>query len=81
MTDEQLGAAMRPGVLDERDLDRIGVEGDRRDLAELLDRILPGGLMVNSLTEFSDDKLARVGPHLDDEQMLRVMAEADRARP
>ncbi|MET9429794.1 phage minor capsid protein [Streptomyces sp. NPDC003036] len=78
LTDEQLGAAMRPGVLDERDLDRIRAEGDRRDLAELLDRIRPGGRMVDNLAEFSDDELARVAPHLDDEQMLRVMAEADR---
>ncbi|MFD7496611.1 hypothetical protein ACFV8T_30230 [Streptomyces sp. NPDC059832] len=31
MTDEQLGAAIRPGVHDERDLDRIGTEGDGRD--------------------------------------------------
>ncbi|MEU4067424.1 phage minor capsid protein [Streptomyces wedmorensis] len=78
MTDEQLGAAMRPGVLDERDLDRIEGEGDRRDLADLLDRIQPGGRMVDNLAPFSDDELARIAPHLDDEQMLRVMAEADR---
>ncbi|MGW0465425.1 phage minor capsid protein [Streptomyces sp. NPDC003027] len=78
MTDEQLGAAMRPGVLDERDLDRIEGKGDRRDLADLLDRIRPGGRMVDNLAPFSDDELARIAPHLDDEQMLRVMAEADR---
>ncbi|MDV9193521.1 phage capsid protein, partial [Streptomyces sp. SR27] len=78
LTDEQLGAAIRPGVLDERDLDRIRGEGDRRDLADLLDRIRPGGRMVDNLAPFSDDELARIAPHLDDEQMLRVMAEADR---
>ncbi|MFJ6013009.1 phage minor capsid protein [Streptomyces sp. NPDC092952] len=78
MTDEQLGAAMRPGVLDGRDLDRIRGEGDRRDLADLLDRVRPGGRMVDDLAPFSDDELARIAPHLDDEQMLRVMAEADR---
>ncbi|MEV6329634.1 phage minor capsid protein [Streptomyces sp. NPDC051909] len=78
MTDEQLGAAIRPGVLDERDLDRIEGESDRRDLADLLARIRPGGRMVDDLAPFSDDELARIAPHLDDEQMLRVMAEADR---
>ncbi|WUC68721.1 phage minor capsid protein [Streptomyces sp. NBC_00539] len=78
LTDEQLGAAIRPGVLDDRDLDRIQAESDRRDLADLADRIRPGGRMVDNLAPFSDDELARIAPHLDDEQMLRVMAEADR---
>ncbi|MFD9567201.1 phage minor capsid protein [Streptomyces sp. NPDC059994] len=78
MRDEQLGAALRPGVLDERDRDRIAAEADRRDEQALLDRVRPGGRMVDSLAEFSDDELARVALHLDDEGMLRVMAEADR---
>ncbi|MFD4918893.1 phage minor capsid protein [Streptomyces virginiae] len=78
MRDEQLGAALRPGVLDERDRDRIAAEADRRDEQALLDRIRPGGRMVDSLAPFSDDELARVALHLDDEGMLRVMAEADR---
>ncbi|MEV6395581.1 phage minor capsid protein [Streptomyces sp. NPDC051907] len=78
MADEQLGAALRPGVLDARDRDRIAAEADRRDEQALLDRIRPGGRMVDSLAEFSDDELARVALHLDDEGLLRVMAEADR---
>ncbi|MGW3322496.1 phage minor capsid protein [Streptomyces virginiae] len=78
MRDEQLGAALRPGVLDERDRDRIAAEADRRDEQALLDRIRPGGRLVDSLAPFSDDELARVALHLDDEGMLRVMAEADR---
>lgn len=78
MADEQLGAALRPGVLDERDRDRIAAEADRRDEQALLDRIRPSGRMVDSLAEFSDDELARVALHLDDEGLLRVMAEADR---
>ncbi|MFE5558663.1 phage minor capsid protein [Streptomyces sp. NPDC056544] len=78
MTDEQLGAALRPGVLDERDRDRITAEADRRDEQALLDRIRPGGRMVDSLAKFSDDELARVALHLDDDGLLRVMAEADR---
>ncbi|MFJ7902382.1 phage minor capsid protein [Streptomyces sp. NPDC096198] len=78
MSDEQLGAAIRPGVLDERDRDRITREADRRDEQELLDRIRPNGRLADSLTEFSDDELARVSPHLADGDMLRVMAEADR---
>ncbi|WAU09944.1 phage minor capsid protein [Streptomyces nigrescens] len=78
MTDEQLGAAIRPGVLDERDLDRIRGEGDRRDEQALLDRIRPSGRLVDNLAEFSDGELARVSTHLGDDDMLRVMAEADR---
>ncbi|MDT0423528.1 phage minor capsid protein [Streptomyces evansiae] len=78
MTDEQLGAAIRPGVLDKRDLDRIRGEGDRRDEQALLDRIRPNGRLVDNLAEFSDDELARVSSHLGDDDMLRVMAEADR---
>ncbi|MEU6669184.1 phage minor capsid protein [Streptomyces sp. NPDC046727] len=78
MTDEQLGAAIRPGVLDERDLDRIRGEGDRRDEQALLDRIRPHGRLVDNFAEFSDEALARVSTHLGDDDMLRVMAEADR---
>ncbi|MEV0992745.1 phage minor capsid protein [Streptomyces sp. NPDC049949] len=78
MRDEQLGAALRPGVLDQRDRDRVAAEADRRDEQALLDRVRPGGRMVDSLAEFSDDELARIALHLDDEGMLRVMAEADR---
>ncbi|MEU3710496.1 phage minor capsid protein [Streptomyces catenulae] len=78
MSDEQLGAAIRPGVLDDRDRDRIATEADRRDEQALLDRIRPHGQLVDNLIEFSDDELARVSPHLGDDDMLRVMAEADR---
>jgi hypothetical protein len=78
MSDEQLGAAIRPGVLDERDLDRIAREADRRDEQDLLDRVRPNGHLVDSLAEFSDDELARVSLHLGDDDMLRVMAEMNR---
>ncbi|WP_405973326.1 phage capsid protein [Streptomyces sp. NBC_00988] len=78
MNDEQLGAAIRPGVLDERDRGRIAREADRRDEQDLLDRIRPNGRLADSLAEFSDDELARVSLHLDDDGMLRVMAEMDR---
>lgn len=78
MTDEQLGAAIRPGVLDERDLDRIGAEGYRRDEQTLLNRIRPRGQLVDNLAEFGDDELARVSVRLGDDGILRVMAEMDR---
>ena len=78
MSDEQLGAAIRPNLLDERDRDRIAREADRRDEQDLLDRIRPNGRLTDSLAEFSDDELARVSLHLDDDGMLRVMAEMDR---
>lgn len=78
MNDEQLGAAMRPGVLDQRDLDRIRAEGDHRDEQHLLERVRPNGQLGASLEELSDDELARVSVHLGDDDMLRVMAEMDR---
>lgn len=78
MSEAQLGAAIRPGVLDQRDLDRIRAEGARRDEQHLLGRIRPNGRLPKNLIEFSDDELARVSLHLGDEDMLRVMAEADR---
>ncbi|MEU3613126.1 phage minor capsid protein [Streptomyces sp. NPDC006872] len=78
MGDEQLGAAIRPGVLDQRDLDRIRAESDRRDEAELLARLRPAGRLAEPLTQFSDDELAAVFAHLGDDELLRVMAELDR---
>ncbi|MDT3395585.1 phage minor capsid protein [Streptomyces sp. B1866] len=78
MTDEQLGAAIRPGVLDDRDLGRIAAEVERRDEQAVLDRIRPGGRLVGDLTPYSDDELARAVPHLGDDDVLRVMAEMDR---
>lgn len=78
MSDEQLGAAIRPGVLDQRDLDRVRAEGNRRDEQMLLDRVRPNRQLASNLVEFSDDELARVSGHLGDEDMLRVMAEMDR---
>ncbi|MEV0413947.1 phage minor capsid protein [Streptomyces sp. NPDC050448] len=78
MTDEQLGAAIRPGVLDQRDLDRIRGEAKRRDDQVLLDRIRPQGQLVENLSQFSDDELAAVAVHLGDDDMLRIMGEMDR---
>ncbi|MEV0410307.1 phage minor capsid protein [Streptomyces sp. NPDC050448] len=78
MTDEQLGAAIRPGVLDQRDLDRIRGEAERRDEQVLLDRIRPQGRLVENLSQFSDDELAAVALHLGDDDMLRIMGEMDR---
>ncbi|MFD6889289.1 phage minor capsid protein [Streptomyces sp. NPDC059957] len=78
MTDEQLGAAIRPGVLDQRDLDRIRGEAGRRDEQVLLYRIRPNGKLADNLAEFSDDELAAVAGHLGDDDMLRIMGEMDR---
>ncbi|MFI5686779.1 phage minor capsid protein [Streptomyces sp. NPDC051636] len=78
LTDEQLGAAIRPGVLDQRDLDRIRTEADRRDEAALLARLRPDGRLAEPLTQFSDDELAAAFAHLGDDELLRVVAELDR---
>ncbi|MGW3057693.1 phage minor capsid protein [Streptomyces goshikiensis] len=78
MTDDQLAAAMRSGLLDDRARARIEIEADRRDLDALLDRARPGGRLTDDLLTLSDDDLARTLPHLDDADTIRVMAEVHR---
>ncbi|WP_445520679.1 hypothetical protein [Streptomyces sp. NEAU-174] len=78
MSDDQLAAAMRSNLLDDRARARVEAEADRRDLEQLLARVRPGGTMGPDLTPFSDSELARAFPHLDDADALRVMAEMDR---
>jgi hypothetical protein len=77
MDDDQLAAALRT-PLDDRARARIQAEADRRDLAQLLDRAAPRGQLVDDLLALSDDQLARVWPHVDTADQLRIMAETDR---
>jgi hypothetical protein len=77
MSDDQLAAALRT-PLDDRARARIEAEADRRDLAALLDRAAPGGHLVDDLLALSDDDLARVWPHVDQADQVRIMAETDR---
>lgn len=78
MSDDQLAAAMRSNLLDDQARTRVEAEADRRDLDALLDRARPGGRLVDDLLALSDDELARILPHLDDVDTLRVMAEVHR---
>lgn len=79
MSDEQLGAAMRSNVLDDRARARIEAEADRRDTAALLDRAKPNGRpLVDDLAEFSDDELGRILGQVDTSEALRIAAEMDR---
>lgn len=78
MDDDQLAAAMRSQLLDDRARARIMAEADRRDLEQLLDRAAPGGQLVDDLLALSDDDLARVFAHVDEGDQLRIMAETDR---
>lgn len=78
MDEQQLADAIGSGLNDERDLDRAAAELDRRDEQALLDRVRPGGQLVDDLTPYSDAELGRVLRHLDDDQVLRVAAEMDR---
>lgn len=78
MDDDQLAAAMRSQLLDDRARARIMAEADRRDLEQLLDRAAPGGQLVDDLLALSDDDLARVFAHVDQGDQLRIMAETDR---
>ncbi|MFE1203460.1 phage minor capsid protein [Streptomyces sp. NPDC058762] len=78
MSDDDLAAAMRSNLLDDRARRRIEAEADRRDLAALLDRAAPGGTLAADLTEFSDAELGRLVGHVDDSDALRIAAEMDR---
>ncbi len=78
MSDEQLAAAMRSNLLDDRARARVETEADRRDLDKKLEVFRPGGRLVEDLLALSDDDLARILPHLDDADTLRVMAELHR---
>lgn len=78
MSDEQLGAALRSGSLDAGYRARIEAEADRRDLAALRERAAPRGRLVDDLTQFSDDELARLHAHLDTDDTVRLLAEMNR---
>ncbi|WP_282792081.1 phage minor capsid protein [Streptomyces sp. CC224B] len=78
MSDDDLAAAMRSALLDDRARARIEAEADRRDLAALLDRAAPRGTLAADLTPFSDSELGRVIGHVDDADALRIAAELDR---
>ncbi|MBB5128452.1 phage minor capsid protein [Streptomyces griseoloalbus] len=78
MSDDDLAAAMRSDLLDERARARIEREADRRDVEHLLDRAAPGGRLADDLTVFSDAELGRILAHIDDADALRIAAEMDR---
>ncbi|RAJ61691.1 minor capsid protein 2 [Streptomyces sp. Amel2xB2] len=78
MSEQQLADAVGSGLGDARDLDRAAEVLDRRDEQQLLDRVRPGGKLVDDLTPYSDNELARALPHLFDDQVLTVAAELDR---
>ncbi|WP_435194857.1 phage minor capsid protein [Streptomyces sp. NRRL F-5630] len=78
VSDHQLADAEGSGLLDGRARARVEAEADRRDLDDLLARVRPGGRLAEDLLAVSDRDLARVLPHLDDADTLRVIAEARR---
>jgi hypothetical protein len=78
MSDDDLAAAMRSTLLDDRARRRIEQEADRRDAAALLDRAAPGGRLADDLTVFSDDELGRILAHVDTTDALRIAAEMNR---
>ncbi|MCZ9350728.1 phage minor capsid protein [Streptomyces mutabilis] len=78
MSDDDLAAAMRSTLLDDRARARIEAEADRRDTEALFDRAAPGGRLADDLTVLSDTELGRVLGHVDDRDALRIAAELDR---
>ncbi|MGA5084085.1 phage minor capsid protein [Streptomyces pseudogriseolus] len=78
MSDDDLAAAMRSTLLDDRARRRIEQEADRRDVEALLDRAAPGGRLADDLATFSDAELGRIIGYVDDADALRIAAELDR---
>ncbi|MFK0296692.1 phage minor capsid protein [Streptomyces sp. NPDC090442] len=78
MSDDQLGAALRPGVLDEHDRGRIAAEADRRDL---MAAAFPGGRLAPHLAGLSDDVLTVAIRHARPSEVARIGAEFDRRYP
>ncbi|MEU2759383.1 phage minor capsid protein [Streptomyces sp. NPDC007094] len=78
MSDDDLAAAMRSTLLDDRARRRIEAEADRRDTEALLDRAAPRGALAADLAEFSDHELGRLVGRVDDADALRIAAELDR---
>jgi hypothetical protein len=78
MTDDDLAAAMRSNLLDDRARARIEQEADRRDIEQLLDRAAPGGRLADDLATLSDTELGRIIGHVDDTDAIRIAAEMDR---
>ncbi|MEU3097206.1 phage minor capsid protein [Streptomyces sp. NPDC006967] len=78
MTDDDLAAAMRSSLLDERARARVEAEADRRDMTALLDRAAPGGRLADDLATLSDTELGRIIGHVDDTDAIRIAAEMDR---
>lgn len=79
LSEQQLAAAVRSGMLDARALGRIEQETDRRDLAALVDRATERGALADDLTGFSDEQLGTLMQALaDDRATLRIAAELDR---
>ncbi|WP_406013044.1 phage minor capsid protein [Streptomyces sp. NBC_00984] len=81
MSDEQLGAAIRPGVLDERSLARIESEADRRDAADLRTAVFPEGRLLADLSGTGDEVLAWAQQHATDDDLLRIADELDHRYP
>ncbi|MBC9714068.1 phage capsid protein [Streptomyces sp. TRM66268-LWL] len=78
MRDDQLAAAEGSQLLDDRARARIEAEADRRDLEDLLARATRGGRLSDDLLALSDNDLARVLPHVDNDDALRIAREMDR---
>ncbi|MGW1770647.1 phage minor capsid protein [Streptomyces sp. NPDC002104] len=81
MSDEQLALATRPGVLDDRDIARIGAEADRRDAANLRAAVFPDGRLRADLADTGDDVLSWAQAHATDDELLRIAEELDRRYP
>ncbi|MBT2511936.1 hypothetical protein J7I98_40590 [Streptomyces sp. ISL-98] len=70
MSESSSAPRYAPGVLDERDLERIRGEADRATSRPCSSGLRPDGKLAEPLTQFSDDELAAVFPQLGDDELL-----------
>ncbi|MEU8989978.1 phage minor capsid protein [Streptomyces sp. NPDC048558] len=78
MSDDQLAAAEGARLLDDRARARIEAEADRRDLADRLARLFPGGQLLADLSGVAGDILAWAMQYATGDELPRIAAEMDR---
>ncbi|MFB7899974.1 phage minor capsid protein [Streptomyces xiamenensis] len=81
MRDDQLGAAIRAGALDQRDIRRIEAEADRRDEAARRDALFPGGRLLADLGDVPEAELGWALRYARPAEAEQIAAEIDRRYP
>jgi hypothetical protein len=81
MSDDDLAALHRSGLADDAARGRIEAELQRRDDAERLAEVFPGGHLADDLAAVDDDTLVWAMQHASPDDCTRIAAEVDRRYP